>query len=363
MFIIKKLSRISPEEKTAFYQAKFDYFRTYATWVVILSCIASLSYFVSDCQLFGRFAWETFIPRSFILVPFFVFLIIKDRIKSYKVLVPIMYIILHTIMWCTIWAIYYLPIRQHANEGFIIMHLMFLSVAFCAPLRDSTIWHCLLIVDIVVSNLFNHYESFSLMLTLGIPCLAAICVSNRVMENVYLDQYLTKAELENLLTTDPLTSAYNRKKLSELCYENTTRLKNSENKEIFVLMLDIDFFKNVNDTYGHDVGDSVLKHVVEAIRSCVRQGDCIVRWGGEEFVVILTETTFIGAKSAAERIRATIEKSENFEPRVTVSVGMSKYDGINYQHAISSADSALYTAKTNGRNRVEIFEESRTSVH
>ncbi len=345
---------VPKEERDEFYQSKFDYYRVYGMWVVICSAIASLTYFVSDCQLFGRFAWETLLPRSFILLPLAAFIIVSRRVKSYKVLVPMMYLILHGIMWCTIWAIYYLPIKQHANEGFIIMHLMFLAIAFCAPFKYSTVLHSLLIVDIVVSNLFNHYESFSLMLTLGIPCLVAICVMNFVMENVYLDQYKTKKKLESLITTDQLTNAYNRKKFNDLCYENTSKLRLNDSTETYLLILDIDLFKKVNDIYGHDIGDKVLQHVVEVIKSCVRQYDYVIRWGGEEFVVVLPDTSLAGAESVAERIRSTIETSENFEPKITVSVGVSKYDGNDYHKAITSADNALYEAKATGRNNVKV---------
>lgn len=340
-----------------FYQSKFSYYERYSTWVVICSAIASLSYFISDCQLFGRFAWETLIPRFFILIPLLLFLIVRRKIKNYKIQINMMYMILHSIMWCTIWAIYYLPIKQHANEGFIIMHLMFLALAFCAPLKTSTIWHSLLIVDIVVSNFFNHYENFDLMMTLGIPCLIAICISNVFMEKTYRDRYNTKQQLVDLITKDPLTGAYNREKLNELCHPNTNRLRINTSKESYILMLDIDFFKIVNDTHGHDVGDDVLIHVVDIIKSCVRQNDYVIRWGGEEFVAVLVETDYDGAQIVAERIRSVIEKSENFEPKITVSIGISKYNNNDYTLAITNADKALYDAKHTGRNKVIVYKD------
>lgn len=353
--MIKRL--IASDEKDDFYQSKFEYFKKYAVLVVTCASIVSLFYFISDCQLFGRFAYETLIPRCSILIPLVIFLVVKKHCKSYKVLVPIMYAVLHCIMWCTIWAIYFLPIKQHANEGFIIMHLMFQALAFCAPIKYSVFFHSLLAVDIIVSNLFNHYESFSLMLTLGIPCIIGICIVSYVMEKAYLDQFRTKKSLESLLTRDPLTNAYNRKKLNDLCYENSSKLKINGDKESYVLILDIDFFKNVNDAYGHDAGDRVLQYVVEVITSCVRQNDYVIRWGGEEFVVVLPETSLDGAKSVAERIRSTVEQSEGFEPRVTLSVGISKYDGDDYHKAITFADEALYEAKAAGRNNVKIYAE------
>lgn len=357
------LKYLSAEEKDEFYQSKFEYFKSYSFWVVVCSALASLTYFVSDCQLFGRFAWETLLPRSFILLPLAVFLLINRRVKSYKIIVPMMYLILHCIMWCTIWAIYYLPIKQHANEGFIIMHLMFQALAFCAPIRYSMFCHTLLIADIVISNFFNHYESFSLMLSLGIPCLLGICVVSYVMEKAYLDQYRTKKSLENLLTRDPLTNAYNRKKFSELCYENTSKLRVSDGKDTYVLILDIDYFKKVNDDYGHDVGDKVLKHVVDVITACIRQTDYVVRWGGEEFVVVLAEATLEGAQMVAERIRSMVELSDGSIPNITLSVGVSKYDGDDYHRAITLADMALYEAKASGKNKVMVYDGNAMRQH
>ena len=270
---------------------------------------------------------------------------------------------LHSIMWCTIWSIYYLPIKQHANEGFIIMHLMFLAIAFCAPLHMSTLWHGLLIVDIIISNLFNHYENFAIMLTLGIPCLLGVCASNYVMQKAYADQYKTKNELIDLITKDPLTNAYNRKKLEEICHKNTNKLQITDNTDAYVLLLDIDFFKKINDTYGHAVGDDVLKHVVQIMQSCVRQTDYIVRWGGEEFVAVLIETNYAGAKTVAERIKNTIEESTAFESKMTASIGICKYDGKDYQTTISCADNALYKAKQTGRNKIIMYDNKTFNHH
>ena len=199
-------------EKQFFYQSKYDYYREFNRWVVVVASLVSVTYFVSDCQLFGRFAWETLLPRTFILLPMLIFLLVSRKVTDYRIMVPFTYLIVHGIMWCTIWAIYYLPIRQHANEGFIIMHLMFFAVGFCAPFGYSTLFHVLVVANILISNLFNHYESLNLMLTLGIPCVVGICAVNYVMEKVYADQYKTKLELEKALTMDQLTKAFNRNK-------------------------------------------------------------------------------------------------------------------------------------------------------
>ncbi len=345
-----------------FFQSKYDYYKKFNTWVIILSALASVTYFVSDCQLFGRMAWETLLPRTFILFPMFVFIFLNRKISDYRVMVVLSYLIIHGIMWCTIWAIYYLPIKQHANEGFIIMHLMFFAVGFCAPFKYGTIAHCLVITNIILSNTFNHYESFDMMLTLGIPCVVAICAVQYVMEQVYTDQFLTRRQLEKALTLDYLTKAYNRNKLKDICDEAGSKLLVAAEKETYILVVDIDFFKCVNDTYGHDGGDKALVYLVETIKSCIRTTDYVIRWGGEEFIVILQNCPGEKARFIAENIRKKVQEGEGAFCPITVSVGVSRYDGKDYHTAITQADEALYTAKKNGRNQVVCFWEEQQTV-
>lgn len=340
-----------------FYQSKYEYYRLYSLFVIIGVCVASTSYWLSDCELFGRIAWETLIPRTIILVPMFIYIFLNRKISDYRIMIPFAYFIIHGIMWCTIWAIYYLPIKQHANEGFIIMHLMFLAFGLCAPWRYSVPAHCLLIFNIVSSNMFNHYESFVQMLLLGIPCVVGICAVNYVTENVYLDQYLAKKELEKAYQIDQLTKVYNRNVLTHIVDEEGKKLMFSPDSETTVMITDIDYFKKVNDKYGHPAGDKVLVYISDVIRSHIRSGDYLIRWGGEEFVIILPNCNVKQAKEIAERIRVAIATGNNPVCPVTISMGIGRYNGENYRTAISNADKALYVAKNNGRNKVVCFEE------
>jgi len=125
-----------------------------------------------------------------------------------------------------------------------------------------------------------------------------------------------------------------------------------------VMMLDIDFFKKVNDTYGHNVGDNVLKMVANILRSNMRDHDVAARFGGEEFVILLPETALNDAVVVAERIRMAVE-SFNFQPvgcqsGITISIGISEFPmhGMSTAELVKRADEALYQAKTSGRNRV-----------
>ena len=126
---------------------------------------------------------------------------------------------------------------------------------------------------------------------------------------------------------------------------------------VSLFICDIDFFKKVNDTYGHNAGDAVLKHVAENFRKNSRNCDGVYRWGGEEFIVILPDTTPEQAAETAERLRLIIEASvckfEELEIKVTMSFGVTEIDPLkSIEDNISVADEKLYKAKQNGRNQV-----------
>ncbi|MBQ3543686.1 MAG: GGDEF domain-containing protein [Lachnospiraceae bacterium] len=341
-------------DKEDFYQSKYDYYKQFSFWVIVFSSLASITYFISDCQLFDRFAIETLLPRTIIIIPMLIYIFLAKKIQSYKTMVVIEYIIIHMIMWTTIWAIYFLPIKTHASEGFIIMHLMFCGIGFSAPFKYSTFFHSLVIVNILVSNLFNHYENLDIMLSLGLPCLFAICFINYFMQKLYVGHYLTAKKMEYISRYDHLTDVYNRNVLGELIDTETEQFLSSIGKPVSVMIFDIDFFKKVNDTYGHVKGDQVLKSLADTVKPMIEKNDYMLRWGGEEFVLILSERTLEEASAFAEKVRKAVETSDNGVCPVTVSIGVAAYDGKNYKSAIDEADQALYRAKENGRNRVEV---------
>ncbi|WP_299183634.1 bacteriohemerythrin [uncultured Neptuniibacter sp.] len=163
---------------------------------------------------------------------------------------------------------------------------------------------------------------------------------------------------KHLATTDPLTGAMNRRKFIRLAEREVSRIERFE-RPLSVLMLDIDYFKSVNDTYGHAVGDQVLKEFYEICYCAVRKTDVVARLGGEEFVILMPETHLKEACGLAERVRASIElnefQNENGAFRITVSIGVvewSKETHCDYQDLQNHADRALYRAKGQGRNCV-----------
>jgi two-component system, cell cycle response regulator len=168
-------------------------------------------------------------------------------------------------------------------------------------------------------------------------------------------------KMERLATTDGLTGLYNHRNFQDLLAKELERSRRYK-RPLSLLILDIDHFKTFNDTYGHPVGDLVLKEIALCIRKSIRVNDVPARYGGEEFVVIVPEESQPGALTVAERIRTTIEKhtivSLGRQLKVTVSIGCATYpDHASTQQAlIDIADKALYFSKENGRNRVTFFQ-------
>ena len=162
-------------------------------------------------------------------------------------------------------------------------------------------------------------------------------------------------QLEILSVTDTLTGLFNRRKLDQEMEEELT-LSRRYAVDIAVVMIDIDHFKRVNDTFGHGAGDIVLAGVADILRACTRDSDALGRLGGEEFVVLCRHTTRDAGMTAAENLRATIA-SHAFAcgHPITASFGVSAYrDGDTVASLLGRADAALYRAKNNGRNRVEM---------
>ena len=159
---------------------------------------------------------------------------------------------------------------------------------------------------------------------------------------------------EKLANTDPLTGAYNRRYLNEFSYEYLKIVKR-ENKDLSLLLLDLDDFKNINDTFGHEIGDIVIKQLVEISKSSIRESDLIIRFGGDEFIILLPNTNIQSARFVANKIINKItEYNKNKEFNFSISVGISHYQiGDNsIDNIILRADKSLYKAKKIGKNCV-----------
>ncbi|HUQ99450.1 MAG TPA: diguanylate cyclase [Gemmatimonadaceae bacterium] len=177
--------------------------------------------------------------------------------------------------------------------------------------------------------------------------------SRRELDDIN-DRLRTKnEELERLSITDGLTGLANHRFLMQRLGEEATRSDRTD-RAFSVMMADVDHFKQYNDEFGHPAGDEVLKQVAAVLRDCTRTVDCVGRYGGEEFAIIMPETAIEGATTVAERIRARVASAVFPNRRITLSIGVAEYKKENGppQATLAIADEGLYEAKRGGRNRV-----------
>ncbi len=206
------------------------------------------------------------------------------------------------------------------------------------------------IIDIILS-----FVSISILISV---------VSNIIFYNYRIEkdnkEFLLKElkkqnnTLELLSTTDQLTEVYNRRHFLDALKSEFDHFELSK-KHFYVMMIDLDDFKVVNDTYGHLYGDEILKGVAKAISSCLREHDIVARYGGEEFSVIISHNTLESGKMIAERIRKAVEDMKyRGENNITVSIGIVKNKANDTLLGIMKrSDNFLYEAKGKGKNRVE----------
>lgn len=214
---------------------------------------------------------------------------------------------------------------------------------------------------LIVEQHENEAESLiknTLLINLGIGLVISIIII--VLVNLIIASYQQK--LEAMATTDKLTGLANRHVFDMLFQQAYSQSKRSKSR-LSAIMCDIDYFKEVNDQYGHPTGDAVLKTLAQSIKNSLRESDIIFRWGGEEFLIILPESDIDVACNVAEKIRKQIEHLEiTFSQKsihVTISMGvatMSEFETAN--EVIMYSDKALYAAKEKGRNRVETYNTS-----
>ncbi len=163
-------------------------------------------------------------------------------------------------------------------------------------------------------------------------------------------------KIQRIATRDELTGTANRRCMQELMQQEIQRVQRS-GAGLMVALLDIDYFKRVNDTHGHQAGDRCLQAFAQTVQSSIRSTDRLARWGGEEFLILLTDTDFALALACLERVRASVAQMvvplDGVEIRVTVSIGVTQFQpGDTIEQTIDRADLALYAAKAQGRDRV-----------
>ncbi|MEF3280299.1 MAG: GGDEF domain-containing protein [Elusimicrobiota bacterium] len=178
----------------------------------------------------------------------------------------------------------------------------------------------------------------------------------------FLKRIYLFSKIEELSLKDGLSGLYRRQIFNEKLEEEIIRAKNFKHL-LGLMMIDIDHFKNINDTYGHQAGDEVIKGVSAILKNCVYETDFVARYGGEEFAIIMPRAEREGSARKANYIRESVEnhkfKFGIIDLKVTISIGIAYYpvDAISKEDLIQKADKALYYSKQNGRNRVTNFSQ------
>ena len=263
----------------------------------------------------------------------------------------------------------------------LLISLSYLSV-YCPFNFDSTVWTFgIILFAILVGTAFTFYVLNSLLSPISlisstlreyvngnkIPNLPTHFTDEvgRLMSDVqyavsHIDEFIRS--LEKLSMTDYLTGVYNRCSGEKRLKEDIARASRSGSK-ISLAMLDIDDFKLINDKYGHDVGDLCLKHIVKIIEDNIRRGDWLVRWGGDEFVLILFNSDKKSAEKIVERICLAVQERpiDAFQDEINLmlSAGICQYNGRdNAEELFKKADSALLLAKRLGKSQVVHYTDS-----
>ena len=194
-------------------------------------------------------------------------------------------------------------------------------------------------------------------LTVGSVVIAALSYYyGTAVRKAQIDLEEKNRQLDELARTDPLTGLANRRESTTILeYESARSLRASDG--FAVALIDIDYFKSINDEYGHDAGDLVLADLAQLLRSSLRAQDSVARWGGEEFLLILPQTRGEGAAVVSEKVRSAVENHSfalsSGEIHVTATVGVAIYDAASgIEAAVRAADESLYQGKQRGRNCV-----------
>ncbi len=221
---------------------------------------------------------------------------------------------------------------------------------------------------ISVIDAINQYKveiTTVLILVLGLLMMTiAVYRTNIKLSNERLEKEKTMKNMEYLATHDPLTDLYNRKMLTQKFTDELFRASRYDHS-LSIFMLDIDHFKQINDTYSHQTGDAVLSDIAKTLKGSLRKTDFAARYGGEEFIIILPETPLLEAEELAGRLCNKIAGypipiTGDEELNITVSIGVATFPehAQSWEDMLNVVDSAMYTAKKAGRNCVKVAEIS-----
>ena len=274
------------------------------------------------------------------------------------------------VLFLFLWTILMIPVYGWSagmqNYYIIILMLTFFA-SHSSNLRKFFYAGCVLVFRILTILIYGGMSSEVVTSDFLNKCIQ-ICNISAVFLSIILISYIFSREenaeesklmkyndfLRKEANTDRLTGLFNRRRAEEYLKQVA---QDSESHAVSVAIGDIDFFKKVNDTYGHDVGDQVLKHVANKMRESCRNDTFLARWGGEEFLLVFPDCNGDDAYIALEKLRKELEESEikvkDIVIRLTMTFGLAEFSfSKGEEHTVKEADEKLYMGKSNGRNQV-----------
>jgi diguanylate cyclase (GGDEF)-like protein len=247
-----------------------------------------------------------------------------------------------------------MPLEQEYGHQSVLLDTPGYYMAGWAPVKEHGEVVGLVILATDITDMIAQLQTLSWLITVALVVLV-------LLSGLLAFRFGTT--FEKVAVTDGLMGIYNHKFFKQRLEQEVAKSARYAQQTSLVL-LDIDFFKRVNDTYGHATGDIVLKTLAKIVSETCRNTDVVARYGGEEIAVILTHTGVAGAQEFAERLRLKIshhvirDPEEHAEFRVTVSIGVAQWEkGVHMLDMIKRADAALYHSKHTGRNRVTIYQD------
>ena len=280
------------------------------------------------------------------------------------------YFIISNVFQAIMWTMSSILSIVYAPQPYeLVVFVMIIGIITAAALSMSSLYKAYLVFffSMIIPQIFimiyygeHHHISLIVLTLIYIP--ATILLSKAIyssrLSSIQAHDDLEKSvnKLHHLSMIDELTNIYNRRYFFEMS-QKLIAIAAREKKHLSLLMIDIDYFKNINDNYGHQVGDFILINVVKEIEKNIRKSDVFARVGGEEFTILLNDTSLDGAKVITEKIRRIIEDKvfiyNNITMSTTISIGLSELNKENtsIEDLYKQADKQLYIAKKNGRNR------------
>ena len=349
---------LSRNDLNEFNKYKSIHHKKYNAMVVTAATLLAILFFISDCMLVGGMSYKTLNIRLFAIVPVIIYILVykyDNSENSWKHLATAAHVVGHIITWCVAISAQFLPDSSILREGFLLMQVVVMMIGVSSPFSFSIISQIILFFIVLIVDSLMNYAAMGMVLATGVPMLLGLILSNYILTQIYYETYILNKKLERMSYFDQLTGVYNRHKLDDI--KDICLPGEYSDRDISFILIDIDFFKKVNDTYGHDKGDIVLKELAEVLKSNTADTDLVIRWGGEEFLIILFDKNVSKAIDIAEDLRAKVENNKSRVCDITISLGVSEYINRDYKKSINNADKALYEAKRTGRNRAIIYKD------